>query len=107
MLGRPSMISGMGCIGGFSCRERPPWRSGVGGWEASRPVTDAGRNGAEAVPYRSRGEQSVVQLGEDRVHVLQRLELVGVDLLPVQAVEQVVAAVQVVGQPPPGVLLGR
>src|SRR5271157_5881716 len=52
------------------------------------------------------GEEPVIQFREDRVHVLQGLQLRGVDVPVLQGVQQLVEAVEVVVKAAPGVFFG-
>src|SRR5271166_39890 len=52
------------------------------------------------------GEEPVIQFWEDRVHVLQGLQLRGVDVPVLQGVQQLVEAVEVVVEAAPGVFFG-
>ena len=52
------------------------------------------------------GEESVIQFREDRVHVLQGLQLRGVDVPVLQGVQQLVEAMEVFVEAAPGVFFG-
>src|SRR5208337_582053 len=134
--GRPSIISGMGrsSMRYSSFRERAfvnpsgqttdEWPMTEGecrraneGWGKAkargpidpvsavrRPLPVLRESGASG-SFRG-GEEPVIQFREDRVHVLQGLQLRGVDVPVLQGVQQLVEAMEVFVEAAPGVFFG-